>query len=46
MQAVTVTTPAAVAGLYVVATNNKEDVWVVKVPFSALQTAAGSEALA
>jgi hypothetical protein len=35
-QGVAVTSPASVSGLYVVATNNKEDVWVVRVPFSAL----------
>lgn len=35
-QAVTVLSPPEVAGLFVVATNNKEDVVVAKVPFSAL----------
>ena len=35
-QAVTVTTPTHMAGLYVVATMNKEDVVVVRVPFSSL----------
>ena len=35
-QAVTVTAPAHMAGLYVVATMNKEDVVVVRVPFSSL----------
>ena len=36
-QAVTVTAPASMAGLWVVATNNKEDVVVTRVPFSSLQ---------
>jgi hypothetical protein len=35
-QAVVVTAPATSRGLYVVATNNKEDVVVVKVPFDGL----------
>lgn len=35
-QAVTVTEPEEIAGLYVAATNNKEDVWVVKIPFDHL----------
>jgi hypothetical protein len=35
-QAVTVLSPPDVAGLYVVATNNKEDVVVAKVPFDSL----------
>ena len=35
-QAVTVTLPQKLAGLYVVATNNKEDVVVVRVPFESL----------
>ena len=35
-QAVTVTKPASMAGLYIVATNNKEDVVVVRVPFDSL----------
>ena len=35
-QAVTVTSPASMAGLWVVATNNKEDVVVARVPFDEL----------
>ena len=35
-QGVTVTTPQKLAGLYVVATNNKEDVVVTRVPFQSL----------
>ena len=35
-QAVAVTSPANMSGLYVVATNNKEDVWVARVPFARL----------
>jgi hypothetical protein len=35
-QGVVVTGTKSVDGLYVVATNNKEDVWVAKVPFSSL----------
>ena len=39
-QAVTVTEPERMAGLYVVATMNKEDVVVVRVPFAALDFGA------
>jgi hypothetical protein len=36
-QAVAVTGPSKMAGLWIAATNNKEDVWVAKVAFTALE---------